>query len=222
MIESIYRDYYEALLDTDKEKAIRTVERALQGGITPEAVIFDVVVPAMEELADVVKHDVDTTLAQHFVASRIAAEVTERLLPQFSEAPDIVGHVVLGTAREDFHGLGKNIVTGCLAAKMIRVTDLGLNVSPERFLDEALECGAHVIGVSSMMVHTARGEEGPLRIRELIRERGVEDRVKLAVGGAPYRFNPDLYKTVGADGWAENGARAAGVIEERILEVKRS
>jgi len=222
MIESIFVDYFEALIDTRRDKALEIIDSALKDGLSPETIVFDLVVPAMEKLAETVKTDPDTTLAQHFIASQIAATITDRLVPQFQAAPEIEGHVIMGTAVEDFHGLGKKIVGGCLKAKMIEVTDLGLNVSPERFVEEALKQGAQVIGVSSMMVHTAGGKNGPLKIRELLQKEGLEDRLRMAVGGAPYRFHPKLYKEVGADAWAENGTKAAMVITELIREVKRS
>lgn len=63
-----------------------------------------------------------------------------------------------------------------------------------------------------MMIHTARGERGCLAVRRLLRERGLEGRLKIAVGGAPYRFDPDLWRVVQADAWAENGLAAGQVI----------
>ncbi len=222
MIESTFRDYFEALVDTRRDRALEIIDSALESGISPETIIFDIVVPAMEKLAETVKMDPDTSLAQHFIASKIAAQVTDQLIPQFKETPKIEGHVILGSASEDFHGLGKKIVGGCLKAKMIEVTDLGLNVPPEKFVEEAMEQKAQVIGVSSMMVHTACGENGPLKVREILRKEGLEDRLRLAVGGAPYRFHPNLYKEVGADAWAENGSKAATVIMELIREVQKA
>jgi methanogenic corrinoid protein MtbC1 len=103
---------------------------------------------------------------------------------------------------------------------MVEVTDLGLNVAPERFVDEALAHDAQVIGISSMMVHTATGENGCRRVRQILKERGVEDRIRIAVGGAPYRFDPELYRNVGADAWADNGITAGRVITDLIREVR--
>jgi methanogenic corrinoid protein MtbC1 len=71
-----------------------------------------------------------------------------------------------------------------------------------------------------MMVHTATGETGSLKVRALLKERGLEDKIKLAVGGAPYRFDPNLYQKVGADAWAADGVTAAKVIVQLINEVK--
>ena len=103
---------------------------------------------------------------------------------------------------------------------MVEVHDVGVNVPAERFVEAALEHGAQVIGISAMMAHTARSEEGCLKVRHLLRERGLEGRIKVVVGGAPFRFDGELYKAVGADAWAEDGISAGKVIEDLIREIR--
>ena len=83
-----------------------------------------------------------------------------------------------------------------------------------------MACDAQIIAVSAMMVHTASGEMGARKVRQILHERGLEQRIKLVVGGAPYRFDNELYKTVGADGWAADGINAGRVIVNLIKEVK--
>jgi len=220
MFEQIVKAYNEAIFDTDREKALKVVHDALDDGITPENVVFQVVIPAIESMIKAISENFDSSLAQHFMASQIGAEVVEEMIPRFEHGPDIIGHVVIGTSWGDFHGLGKRIVTGCLRAFMIDVIDLGLNVSPMRFVDEAVARNAQVIGISSMMVHTARGENGCLKVRQILKERGLEHKIKIAVGGAPYRFDHDLHETVQADAWAENGITAGKIITDLIKGVR--
>lgn len=220
VLEQIRRDYDDAIYDTDRDQALAAVQVALDLGVTAEDVVFGVVVPSIERyLAEAAASQV--SLAQHYLAAQIASEVVEAMLPHFRIAPDCRGRVVIGTAQGDFHGLGKRIVTGCLKAHMFAVTDLGLNVTPAAFVDAAVAGDAQVIGISSMMVHTARGESGCLGVRRLLHERGLEHRIRLVVGGAPYRFDDKLYLQVGADAWADNGLAAAGVIAELVQEVAR-
>lgn len=220
MLEQVVADYNEAVFDTDRDRALEVVHEALERGVTPEDIVFKVVIPAIEQMMQAISESMDANLAQHFLTAQIASEVTEAMLPRFRKAPTVAGRVVIGTAHGDLHSLGKRIVTGCLKAMMVEVTDLGVNVPAERFVDEAVARNAEVIGVSAMMVHTARGENGSLKVRQLLRERGLEDRIKVVVGGAPYRFDPDLYKAVGADGWAADGVTAARVIKQLIEEVR--
>jgi len=221
MLEQVMNQYNEAIMDTDRDKALLVVRDALSLGISPEEVVFKIVVPAIELMMKSISENQGGSLAQHFMAAQIASEVVDEMVPLFKKAPEIVGKVVIGTSQGDFHGLGKRIVSGCLKAMMIEVTDLGLNVAPERFVDEAVAQDAQVIAISSMMVHTASGDNGCRRVRQILRERGLEERFRIAVGGAPYRFDPELYRSVGADAWAENGITAGRVITALIREVRK-
>lgn len=220
MLDRIVKAYSEAVFETDKEAAFEVVHKALSDGVTPEDIVFKVVIPAVEEMMSNITKDPDANLAQHFMTAQIAAEVTEKMLVKFAHPPEIVGRVVIGTAHGDLHSLGKRIVMGCLKALMVDVTDLGVNVPAERFVDAALSDGASVIAISAMMVHTATGENGARKVRQILKDRGLEERLKLVVGGAPYRFDNELYKTVGADAWAADGVNAGRVIVELIEQAK--
>ncbi|MBF0550498.1 MAG: cobalamin-dependent protein, partial [Deltaproteobacteria bacterium] len=90
-----------------------------------------------------------------------------------------------------------------------------------RFVDEAVALDAQVIGISAMMVHTARGENGCLKVRRILKDRGLENRIRIVVGGAPFHFDHELYKVVQADGWADDGVTAGKVVTNLIKEVQR-
>ncbi|MDD2897439.1 MAG: cobalamin-dependent protein [Desulfuromonadaceae bacterium] len=212
--------YLKALFDTDKPTALRIVQNALDGGMTPEKVVFDIIIPGMERMVGGMISDNLVTLSQHFLAAQIAEEVVDRLIPLFASVPKIRGHVVIGTSHGDFHGLGKKIVIGCLRASMFEITDLGINVNPERFVDEAVAAGAEVIAISSMMVHTATGEFGAKQVRRILKSRGLEGRLRIIVGGAPYRFHDNLFREVGADAWADSAAEAPAVVARLVREVR--
>jgi len=221
MIQEFAGSFNDAIFDTDRERAMQIILDAEKHGISPEDIVFRIIVPSIHSMMKSTSERGEANIAQHFVATQIASEVTELMISRFKVSPEITGRVVIGTSVGDMHGLGKRIVAGCLKALMIDVTDLGLNVPAERFVEEALRCNAEVIGISSMMVHTARGEQGCLKVRRLLKEKNLESRIKVVVGGAPYRFDHDLYKLVQADAWAENGIEAGEVITELIREVRR-
>ncbi len=219
MLDAI-KAYNEAVLDTDRARAFQVVMDAIDRGVSPEDIVFNVVIPALDLMVKAIDQGFDTNLAQHFMTSQIAADVTEKMLQLFKIPPEIVGRVVIGTAAGDLHTLGKRIVIGCLKAQMIDVIDLGVNVSAEKFVAEAVSKEAHVIGISAMMVHTARSEKGAIKVRKLLHEQGLERKIKLVVGGAPFRYDTELYSLVGADAWAENGVSALKVFMDCINEVK--
>lgn len=219
-MQEVIQAYSEAIFDTDRARAHRVVDEALARGISAEDVVFQVVVPGVENMLEGLGRSGGVSLAQHFMAAQIAAEVTEAMIPRFRSAPEAAGRVVIGNSAGDFHGLGKRIVIGCLRALMIDVVDLGVNVAPQRFVDEAVARRAQIIAISSMMVHTARGEQGCLGVRRLLRERGLEGQIKVVVGGAPYRFDRELWRTVQADAWAETGLAAGQVISGLIEQAE--
>lgn len=219
-MRDVIKAYNEAVFETDKEAAFRAVDAALARGVTPEEIVFQVVIPAVEEMMTRIGQDPDANLAQHFMTAQIASEVTEKMLVKFAHSPEVIGKVVIGTAYGDLHSLGKRIVMGCLKAMMVDVVDLGVNVPAERFVDEARSRDAQVIAISAMMVHTANGPQGSLKVRQLLKEQGLESRIRIAVGGAPYRFDGELYRAVGADAFATDGVTAGKVIIDLIREVR--
>jgi methanogenic corrinoid protein MtbC1 len=221
MIEKTITAYNEAVFDTDRDRALEIIHQALDKGVCPEDVVFKIVTPAIERMIKSVSEDFDANLAQHFMTAQIASEVTEEMIQKFEKRPSVAGRVVMGTAHGDLHSLGRRIVIGCLKAYLMDITDLGVNVSPERFVDEAVACDAQVIGISAMMVHTARGENGCLKVRHILKERGLEEKIKIIVGGAPYRFDEELYRAVQADAWAEDGIAAGKIITDLIKEVQQ-
>jgi trimethylamine corrinoid protein len=212
------RAFDRAIFETDKSGARDAILSALDEGVSPESLVFEVVIPSLQVACDL--GSPGGSLAQHFMASVIACETTEDLVRRFASPPETVGRVVIGTARGDFHGLGARIVAGCLQASMIEVTDLGRDVEARRFVDEGLAHDADVICISSMMLHTALGEHGPSAVRRLLRDAGLERRLKVVVGGAPYTHDPGLWRKVGADAWADDGLAAGPVVAGLIESVR--
>ncbi len=221
VLQNVITAYNEAVFDTDRDKAFEVIHEAIAQGVTPEDIVFKVVIPAMELMIKAISEDFDANLAQHFMASQIASQVTDEMVALFQSTPETIGRIVIGTSHGDMHTLGKRIVSGCLRSLMIDVIDLGVNVSAERFVDAALEHDASIIAISSMMVHTARSEQGCLAVRQLLQERGLEDRIKIVVGGAPYTWDTELYKVVRADAWASDGISAGKVIKDLIMEIHK-
>jgi len=219
-LEDVIKQYNEAVFDTDRDRALKVVRNAVEQGATPEDVVFKIVLPAMDIMIKAVAENCDANLAQHFLTARIADTVTAEMIPKFKKAPKVVGRVVIGTAHGDLHTLGKRIVIGCLKARMINVIDLGVNVPAERFVDEALTHAAPIIAISALMVHAATGENGCRKVRRILQERALQERIKIIVGGAPFRFNPEMFRIVGADTWAADAVTAGKVIEELLQKVQ--
>jgi methanogenic corrinoid protein MtbC1 len=153
------------------------------------------------------------TLAQVYVAAKVTEDVmskiaARRIGPSGTQPPK--GPVVIGNIEEDFHALGRRMVGTFLRLEGWDVHDLGNDVPAAQFVDKAQEVGARVIGVSAMMMTTARTIR---RVREEIDRRGLTGRIQLAVGGAVFRVCPGLAEEVGGDGTVSNALGAGGLFD---------
>jgi len=113
------------------------------------------------------------------------------------------GKVVIVTVKGDLHDIGKNLVGIMLKGAGFDVIDLGHDVAPEAFVDAAVREGATLICMSALLTTTMT------RMRDvvaLVKERGLEGKVRTIVGGAP--VNADFAREIGADDYACDAATA--------------
>lgn len=199
-----YQPYIDSLLVTmlnaDREAAAAVVTQALQAGVPPGLVIIEILDPALQHIGKMWEQET-MSLAQGFVAAKIAEDTMLRCAPDATEQQFSKGAVVIGNIEDDFHSLGRRVVGIFLTAAGWQVHDLGNDVLAEQFLEKALEVDAHIIGASAMMQTTALNIR---KLRDLIDSRGLQNRMKLAVGGAVFNWRPELVAEVGGDGSVPN------------------
>ncbi len=83
-IKTFSGSHYTALLATNRVLAYKVIDEALASGIEPEKILFSIVIPTIEQMnTDFTVHG-NITLSQHYICSKVASEVTDRLLPLFS------------------------------------------------------------------------------------------------------------------------------------------
>lgn len=179
-----------------------------------ERLMSDILEPALLTIGEGWQSDHSFTLAQAYVAGKIVEDVLTRVAersPSQAGLAPAKGPVVLGNIEDDFHALGRRMVGTFLRGDGWMVCDLGNDVTPALFVDKAVEIGARVIGVSAMMLTTARNIR---RLREEIDRRGLGGRIQLAVGGAVFLARPALVAEVGGDGTASNALNASRLFTE--------
>ena len=201
-----YADRAGANLIIDTWAAERSYERA----------VIDLLTPALESFGELwASSGGESSLAQGYVASKIAEDVLAKVLEERkrtnTEPPASKGPVVVGNVQDDFHPLGRKMISAFLRFSGWEVHDLGVDVSPEEFVDKAESLGAKVIGASAMMYSTAKNIRD---LREEIDRRGLTGRVQLAVGGAVFKLRPELVKEFGGDGTAASALSASSLFDD--------
>ncbi len=195
---------FAAMVAADRAEASLIIEQALSDGIMPQRIISEILDPAIISLGEMWKER-NMSLAQNYVASKIAEDALLRCLPTKDERQTRKGAVVIGNIEDDFHSLGRRTVSLFLEAAGWDVHDLGNDTPAEQFIEKALEVKASIIGVSAMMYSTALNIR---KVREQIDGRGLTGKVKLAVGGAVFNLRPELVTEVGGNGTASNAVGA--------------
>jgi corrinoid protein of di/trimethylamine methyltransferase len=111
--------------------------------------------------------------------------------------------IVIGVIEGDTHDIGKNLVKLMLSSAGFEVIDLGRDVPPLKFVEQAVKENAEIIMMSSLMTTTmdAMGET-----IQLLCEKGIREKFKVAIGGGP--VSPGFAQKIGADGYSPNANQA--------------
>lgn len=111
--------------------------------------------------------------------------------------------IVIGVVEGDTHDIGKNLVKIMLDTAGFEMHDLGRDVPLDNFVDKAIEVGASLICMSTLMTTTM---DGMRIVIEKLKEKGIRDNVKVMVGGSP--ISQKYANEIGADGYSANAVGA--------------
>lgn len=202
-----------AICQADLQEACGLMDRwAEEHGY--ERVLSEVLEPALLEMGEKWRSAGSFTLAQAYVAGKLAEMVLANIAQHVTRGPQALaakGPVIIGNIEDDFHALGRRMVGIFLRTEGWDVRDLGNDVLSGTFIDTAVATGARIIGVSAMTLETAHNIRA---LRDEIDRRGLGGRIQLAVGGAVFLVCPGLVEEVGGDGTAPNAMGAATLFDQ--------
>ena len=192
-------------LQMGKAKAVQElVQAALDEGVSPRAILEEGLLHGMSVIGEKFKNN-EVYVPEVLVAARAMNKGTELLKPHLAQAGvKARGVAVVGTVQGDLHDIGKNLVKLMLEGKGIEVVDLGVDVSPERFVDTAVERDAQVICCSALLTTTMGQMQS---VVETAKAKNVRGKVKIMVGGAP--VTQSFCDSIGADSYTADAASAS-------------
>jgi 5-methyltetrahydrofolate--homocysteine methyltransferase len=199
----ILKDIAENLIAGDDERVRQQVAQAIQSSIPTTEILDNGLIAGMNVVGR--RFRTHEMFLPEVLLSARAMTAGVSLLKPLLIAEDVPsrGKVVLGSVQGDLHDIGKNLVGIMLEGAGFDVVDLGIDVPPERFVDAALAEGATVIGVSALLTTTMPRMRG---VVDLLAERGVADKLKVIVGGAP--LSEEFARNIGAHAYAYDAANA--------------
>ncbi len=194
-----------ALLSLDRFAAERLLAEASRGPARVE-VVEAIVAPALEHIG--LEWEAGSmALSQVYMSGRLCEDVVTSLLPAPAAAGWKGPRIAIATL-EDYHVLGKHMVLSALRASGFAVRDLGRGTAEELASRAAAE-EIDLLLLSMLMVSSALRVKD---LRDLVQSRRA--RVRLVVGGAPFRLNPALGEQVGADASGRNSADAIAIVRD--------
>ncbi|MCR4962597.1 MAG: corrinoid protein [Firmicutes bacterium] len=202
-MSDLYAQMKQSILDLDSDLAVELAEKALDAGMAPLEAIEKGFAPGMEEIGEMFDR-LEIFLPEVILAADAMIAAVERLKQNIEHAEvGFQGRVVIGTIKGDVHDIGKNIIKTMLIATGFEVLDLGKDVSPNTYVERAVEADADIIAMSALCTSTMLHMPDVVRI---LNEEGLRSRFKVIAGGAPVL--PDWAYSWGADGYGDSASEA--------------
>ncbi|OKY78158.1 MAG: Trimethylamine corrinoid protein MtbC1 [Candidatus Methanohalarchaeum thermophilum] len=203
-------DIKDAISDFDEDRGRELAEEAVDEGVDPLD-ILDVVSEELGKLGE--KFDAgEIFLPTVMSAADVVKAVMDVVNPVIEESGgerDSEGSVMIATVEGDIHDIGKSMVASMLLSNGYDVIDLGRDVPNEDFLKQIEEKMPDAVGMSSMLTTTMGRQE---EIVEALREKGLKDKIKVIVGGAP--ITQSYADEIGADGYAKDAIEATKTLNK--------
>jgi len=187
------------------------VEEALKGGVDPREIIERSLSEGLRIVGERYQEG-EYFLSELIMSAEIARRIMERIEPELvsKRKEDIRGKVVIGTVRGDLHDIGKNLVAAFLKPIGLEVYDIGIDASPEKFVDAVERYKPDIVAMGALLTVCIPMYGETI---EALEKAGLRKKLKILVGGGA--ANEQVARDAGADAYAENAWQA--VIKAREL-----
>lgn len=202
---------YQAILNGRAKEAVALIQEAVNSGQDPQTLLDTEMIPAMDEIGRRFENN-EVFVPELLIAGRAMTgglKIIKPLLVQGGGKP--VGRVIIGTVEGDLHDIGKNLVGAMLEGGGFEVVDLGVNVPAQKFIDAVDDSDNQLIAMSALLTTTMGGMRDTIAALE---EKGMRDRVRVIVGGAP--VTQAYADEIKADGYGDN-ANSAVTLARQLL-----
>jgi len=201
---SLLEEISQALQQGRAKNVKELVQKAIDEGMDAKTILEEGLLSGMSVIGEKFKNN-EVYVPDVLIAARAMNAGTELLRPLLAASGvKAAGKVVIGTVKGDLHDIGKNLVRMMMEGKGLEVIDLGVDVTPDKFINAAKEHNAQIIACSALLT-TTMGEMK--NVVEAAKVAGIRDKVTIMVGGAP--VTDSFCKNIGADIYTPDAASAA-------------
>jgi 5-methyltetrahydrofolate--homocysteine methyltransferase len=206
-MSTIFQEMAELLMKGKAKDVAALVTKAIEAGEAPGKILNEGLLAGMSVIGERFKKN-EVYVPEVLIAARAMKEGMKILQPRLTAAGvQPIGTAVIGTVKGDLHDIGKNLVAMMLEGAGIKVVDLGIDVTPEKFVAAAKDNNAAVIGVSALLTTTMTNMKA---VVEAAKAAGSS--AKIMIGGAP--VTQAFADEIGAHGYAADAASAADLAKK--------
>lgn len=193
----------DSLIEFDEAKVLKLVQNGLDEGVAAKEILNQGLIAGMDVVGEKMENE-DMFIPEVLMAAKVMSAAVGILKPLLAEEDmSAMGRVVIGTVKGDLHDIGKNLVAMMLESAGFEVYNLGVDISPDKFVSEVNEKNANMVCLSALLTTTMPMMKQTI---DAVVESGLRDRVKIMVGGAP--VTKDYANEIGADGYASDAGSA--------------
>lgn len=193
------------------QKVSALTQQLLDAGLSPQTILNDGLIAGMTIVGG--KMSSGEMYLPEVLQSASAMHASLKILKPHlvREGVQPRGKILMGTVKGDMHDIGKNLVGIMLQGAGFEIVDLGLNVSPQRFVEAITEHSPAILGLSAMLTTTMLNMK--TTIEEVVAA-GLRSNVKIIIGGAP--VNQKFADEIVADGYARDAVLAVGKVKQLL------
>ena len=196
------------LSDLKEPEALAFVEEALGKGVDPVDLLGE-----SQEAMKIVgqrfaeeKYFIPDLVFSGEILKRIVKMLEPHLKAKKGEEAERQGKVIIGTVEGDIHDIGKDLVVLMLDVSGFEVTDLGIDVPVQKFVDTIKETGSTVVGLSGFLTLAFDSMKETV---DAIKDAGLRDQVKIMVGGG--QIDEQVRGYTGADAYGKDALEAVAL-----------
>ena len=197
--DPLMQDISVSLIKGDNNRVDQLTKEALESGFTANTILDEGLIAGMA-IVGVKFRDNLIFVPEVLVAARAMKAGMTHIEPILSASGiEPIGTVIMGTVKGDLHDIGKNLCIMMLRGAGFTVIDLGVDTSPEEFIEAVEDNEAGVLGMSALLTTTMPNMG---RTIDAFEEVEMRDFVKIMVGGAP--LSQEFADDMGADGYGKD------------------
>jgi 5-methyltetrahydrofolate--homocysteine methyltransferase len=199
------------VIEGNAPETLELVKQALTNGIPAEQILNEGLIAAMAHVGKLFEEG-EYYVPEMLIAARAMKGGLELLRPALAAAKvQAIGKIVIGTVQGDLHDIGKNLVAMMMEGAGFEVIDLGVDVTPEKFVEAINAHQPQLVGCSALLTTTMPKMKATINA---IERAGIRSQVKVLVGGAPVTAR--YASEIGADAYAPDASAAASIAKSLL------